>query len=99
MSPNLRKILESGVSIELVGDDRLKAHGVLTDQLRALIRDNKGALVAELATSPYFRWRIARLGQPPSESCFSPEATRAEVAERFPGAIVFPLLPEPEASK
>ena len=97
MSPNLRKILESGVSLELVGSDRLKAHGVLTDQLRTLIRDNKAALVAELTTSPHFRWRIEKPGQPASESCFSPEASRPEVAERFPGAVLLPLLPEPEA--
>ena len=40
-----------GVSIEAAGNGNVRARGPLTDALRATIRDNKAAILAELAAN------------------------------------------------
>jgi len=87
----LDEILAAGVVLDLTGDDRIMARGHLTDKIRDLIRANRVELLADLATKPRYRWRIVLPDGRALESCFLPEATRAEVAAEFPGAAVTPL--------
>ena len=50
MTAFLKRIAAAGIQIEAVGD-KLRATGLLTDELRALIREHKPAILAELAAA------------------------------------------------
>jgi hypothetical protein len=92
-----------GVQFESAGDDKLRAIGPLTDELRTMIRGNKPALLAELVVADempsYFRWRVGD-AQRWLEVRFSPPATRADVAALYPGleAVPLPDVDEPETA-
>jgi len=47
----LNKFTAAGVRIDASDDGKLRAHGNLTDELRATIREHKAAILAELAAN------------------------------------------------
>jgi hypothetical protein len=76
----------------------LRAVGTLTDEVRALIRAEKRAILAELAANEpaYFRWQV-RKPQGWQEVRFAPSATRADVALAYPGMEAKPLPDETDS--
>jgi hypothetical protein len=100
MSPLLQQFAAWGVRFDLLPGDRIRAHGELTDELRATIQVNKPAILAELAAADaapidtaageirHFRWSIRYPNLEPMEVFFSPLRNAAEVLQLYPGAIV-----------
>ena len=81
-----------GVEFVPMDDNLLRAVGDLTDELRQEIRANKPAILAELATTPHFCWKVKY----PDGRCIEvrvlPEQDRRYMAGRYPDATVEPLL-------
>jgi hypothetical protein len=96
MGALLDQLAAAGVNVQIVGADKLRAFGPMTDELRAMIRANKHALLGELgvddvpAGPSHFRWRIGD-AERWLEVRFSPPATRTDVLALYPGLPAIPL--------
>jgi hypothetical protein len=64
---------------------RLRARRNLTNELRAAIRENKPAILAELADAAHYRWRVILPDGTPRKVCALPELTEAEMLESLSG--------------
>src|SRR5439155_8713766 len=83
-----------GIVLEPTDEGNVRARGALTDALRAAIRANKPAILAELAANEpcdiHYRWRVT-FPDRVIEACFLPELSWRDVRARYPGALVEPL--------
>jgi hypothetical protein len=98
MGALLRRYAADGVRIDAADDGNLRVTGQLTDTLRASIRSNKPALLAELAANsePYVHararlWRIRYPNVATMDVLFTPEAMAEEVSAVYPGAAIEPI--------
>jgi hypothetical protein len=98
MGALLRRYAADGVRIDAADDGNLRVTGQLTDTLRASIRSNKPALLAELAANsePYAHararlWRIRYPNVATMDVLFTPEAMAEEVSAVYPGAAIEPI--------
>jgi hypothetical protein len=103
MGALLRRYAADGVRIDAADDGNLRVTGQLTDTLRASIRSNKPALLAELAANsePYAHararlWRIRYPNVATMDVLFTPEATAEEVSAVYLGAAIEAI---PEVTK
>ena len=92
MSPAkiLSDLTAAGIRLE-ARDGTLTAgpREALTDELRALIREHKAALLVELDQSiPRRSWLIRHADGAVASHTFSPDATLAQVREWYPGAEI-----------
>jgi hypothetical protein len=84
---------DAGLTVAADGDMLIIGpRELLTDELRATIREHKHALLAEL---PRYRWLVTGPDVPPLEVCCLPELTEAEMRGRYPGATMEPLPDAP----
>lgn len=93
MSP-LAQLIAAGVDVEPLPDGKLRATGILTDDIDALIRAHKPDILAELTAmgpATHYAWWLAGPGGRAFEVRITPEQTQAEVEARYPGATVKPL--------
>ena len=90
----LGKLMADGVQLQALPGGKLRATGKLTDAARTLIRTHKPGILAELIAADDAAVRQWRVGYPNGAAMlvlFTPAATRAEVADLYPGASIEPL--------
>ena len=103
MGALLDQYTEAGLRVEAGADGKLRVTGQLTDALRASIRTNKPALLAELAANAerYAQgrarlWRIRYPNVASIDVLFTPDSSAEEVREAYPGADIGAI---PEVTK
>jgi hypothetical protein len=90
----LPQFTAAGVRFKLLAGGKLRATGNLTNTTRALIRTHKPEILAELtavSNASARQWRVGYPDLPMITVIFVPPATRAEVAEVYPGASIEPI--------